>query len=44
MGGTNSWIDFNRMDCDKLDRPMLFRQRFLDGIRDGSITLAFRRW
>jgi len=23
---------------------MLFRQRFLDGIRDGSITLAFRRW
>lgn len=23
---------------------MLFRQRFLDGIRDGSIRLAFRRW
>src|SRR5687767_8618551 len=23
---------------------MLFRQRFLDGIHDGSITLAFRRW
>lgn len=23
---------------------MLFRQRFLDGIRDGSVTLAFRRW
>jgi hypothetical protein len=23
---------------------MLFRQRFLDGIRTGSITLAFRRW
>ena len=23
---------------------MLFRQKFLDGIRDGSITLAFRRW
>jgi hypothetical protein len=23
---------------------MLFQQRFLDGIRDGSITLAFRRW
>jgi hypothetical protein len=23
---------------------MLFRQRFLDGIRDGRITLAFRRW
>jgi hypothetical protein len=23
---------------------MLFRQRFLDGIRDGAITLAFRRW
>ena len=23
---------------------MLFRQRFLDGIRDGTITLAFRRW
>jgi hypothetical protein len=23
---------------------MLFQQRFLAGIRDGSITLAFRRW
>jgi hypothetical protein len=23
---------------------MLFQQRFLEGIRDGSITLAFRRW
>ena len=23
---------------------MLFRQKFLDGIRDGTITLAFRRW
>ena len=23
---------------------MIFRQRFLDGIRDGTITLAFRRW
>jgi hypothetical protein len=23
---------------------MLFRQTFLDGIRDGSVTLAFRRW
>jgi hypothetical protein len=23
---------------------MIFQQRFLDGIRDGSITLAFRRW
>jgi hypothetical protein len=23
---------------------MLFRQRFLDGIRAGSVTLAFRRW
>jgi hypothetical protein len=23
---------------------MLFRQRFLDGIRDGTITLAYRRW
>jgi hypothetical protein len=23
---------------------MLFQQRFLDGIRKGSITLAFRRW
>ena len=23
---------------------MLFRQRFLDGIRDGAITLACRRW
>jgi hypothetical protein len=23
---------------------MLFRQKFLDGIRDGSITLVFRRW
>jgi hypothetical protein len=23
---------------------MLFQQRFLDGIRSGSITLAFRRW
>ncbi len=23
---------------------MLFRQKFLDGIRDGSVTLAFRRW
>jgi hypothetical protein len=23
---------------------MLFQQRVLDGIRDGSITLAFRRW
>jgi hypothetical protein len=23
---------------------MLFRQRFLDGIRSGAVTLAFRRW
>ena len=23
---------------------MLFRQRFLEGIRNGTITLAFRRW
>ena len=23
---------------------MLFRQSFLDGIRDGTVTLAFRRW
>ena len=23
---------------------MLFRQKFLDGIRDGTITLVFRRW
>lgn len=23
---------------------MLFRQNFLDGIRDGTVTLAFRRW
>jgi hypothetical protein len=23
---------------------MLFRQRFIEGIRDGSITVAFRRW
>ena len=23
---------------------MLFRQKFLDGIRDGTVTLAFRRW
>ena len=23
---------------------MIFRQRFLDGIRSGTITLAFRRW
>lgn len=23
---------------------MIFRQRFLDGIRDGTVTLAFRRW
>ena len=23
---------------------MLFRQEFLDGIRDGTVTLAFRRW
>ena len=23
---------------------MIFRQKFLDGIRDGIITLAFRRW
>jgi hypothetical protein len=23
---------------------MLFRQRFLEGIRDGTITMAFRRW
>ena len=23
---------------------MLFRKRFWDGIRDGSVTLAFRRW
>jgi hypothetical protein len=23
---------------------MLFKERFLEGIRDGSITLAFRRW
>jgi hypothetical protein len=25
-------------------RFMIFRRRFLDGLRDGSITLAFRRW
>src|SRR5688572_9982353 len=29
---------------DAIRCGMLFRQRFLDGIRDGSITLAFRRW
>jgi hypothetical protein len=23
---------------------MIFRQRFLDGIRDGTVTVAFRRW
>ena len=23
---------------------MIFRQRFLEGIRDGTVTLAFRRW
>jgi hypothetical protein len=23
---------------------MLFRQAFLDGIREGTITVAFRRW
>ena len=23
---------------------MLFRQKFLDGIRDGTVTLAFRHW
>jgi hypothetical protein len=23
---------------------MIFRQKFLDGIRDGTVTLAFRRW
>jgi hypothetical protein len=23
---------------------MIFRQRFLEGIRDGTITVAFRRW
>ncbi len=23
---------------------MIFRQRFLDGIREGTITVAFRRW
>ena len=23
---------------------MLFRQEFLDGIREGRVTLAFRRW
>src|SRR5688572_13303065 len=23
---------------------MIFRQRFLEGIRNGTITLAFRRW
>jgi hypothetical protein len=23
---------------------MIFRQRFLDGIRQGTVTLAFRRW
>jgi hypothetical protein len=23
---------------------MLFRQKFLEGIRDGTVTLAFRRW
>jgi len=26
------------------DSPMLFRQEFLDGIRRGTVTLAFRRW
>jgi hypothetical protein len=25
-------------------QPMLFRQYFLDGIRNGTIKLAFRRW
>ena len=23
---------------------MIFRERFLEGIRDGTITVAFRRW
>ena len=23
---------------------MLFRQEFLDGLRKGTVTLAFRRW
>ena len=23
---------------------VIFRQEFLDGIRNGSITIAFRRW
>jgi hypothetical protein len=26
------------------DHPMLFRQHFLEGIRSGAITVAFRRW
>ena len=29
---------------ERLNDAMIFRQRFLEGIRDGSITLAFRRW
>jgi hypothetical protein len=29
---------------ERVNHAMIFRQRFLEGIRDGSITLAFRRW
>jgi hypothetical protein len=29
---------------ERVNDTMIFRQRFLDGIRDGSVTLAFRRW
>jgi hypothetical protein len=29
---------------ERVNDAMIFRQRFLEGIRDGSVTLAFRRW
>lgn len=30
--------------CGSVEIPVLFRQDALDGIREGRITLAFRRW
>jgi hypothetical protein len=36
--------DRGHATSSRVRRPMLFQQRFLDGIRDGSITVAFRRW
>ena len=48
-----AWVPGNHQ-ADRADGPLdvflscvsavIFRQRFLDGIKNGSITVAFRRW